>query len=178
MLVDKLCYNFRSAKDLLTEKQYALCEYAWYVTKHADEIDETQIENLRKRASTTTRSWRPPCGPASSTTPTAGFYHRPSGYPVTSATTTSRADPWRTKFRTWPHRRPHHPESGRHVPMGTDLADIRGNATPRLIAYTPSGPRVASAIINEYTGVDDVDSSPPSTTCGWPRTTTSRRRRS
>ena len=36
MLVDKLCYNFRSAKDLLTEKQYALCEYAWYVTKHAD----------------------------------------------------------------------------------------------------------------------------------------------
>ena len=48
MLVDKLCYNFRSAKDLLTEKQYALCEYAWYVTKHADEIDETQIENLRK----------------------------------------------------------------------------------------------------------------------------------
>mgnify|MGYP000184846257 CR=1 FL=1 len=47
-VVDKLCYNFRSAKDLLTEKQYALCEYAWYVTKHADEIDETQIENLRK----------------------------------------------------------------------------------------------------------------------------------
>ena len=34
MLVDKLSYNFRSAKDLLTEKQYALCEYAWYVTKH------------------------------------------------------------------------------------------------------------------------------------------------
>ena len=32
MLVDKLCYNFRSAKDLLTEKQYALCEYAWYVS--------------------------------------------------------------------------------------------------------------------------------------------------
>ena len=47
MLVDKLSYNFRSAKDLLTEKQYALCEYAWYVTKHADEIDETQIEKLR-----------------------------------------------------------------------------------------------------------------------------------
>ena len=73
MLVDKLCYNFRSAKDLLTEKQYALCEYAWYVTKHADEIDETQIENLRK----------------------AGFNDHEI---LTSATTAiSRADPWRTK---------------------------------------------------------------------------------
>ena len=48
MLVDKLSYNFRSAKPLLTEKQYALCEYAWYVTKHPDEIDETQVNNLRK----------------------------------------------------------------------------------------------------------------------------------
>ena len=48
MLVDKLSYNFRSAKDLLTEKQYALCEYAWYVTKHADEIGEEQVESLRK----------------------------------------------------------------------------------------------------------------------------------
>ena len=48
MLVDKLSYNFRSAKDMLTEKQYALCEYAWYVTKHADEIGEEQVENLRK----------------------------------------------------------------------------------------------------------------------------------
>ena len=47
VLVDKLCYNFRSAKSLLTEKQFALCEYAWYVTKHADEIDQTQIEKLR-----------------------------------------------------------------------------------------------------------------------------------
>ena len=47
MLVDKLSYNFRSAKDMLTEKQYALCEYAWYVTKHADEIEGDQIEKLR-----------------------------------------------------------------------------------------------------------------------------------
>ena len=47
ILVDKLSYNYRSAKDLLTEKQYALCEYAWYVTKHADEIGEDQIEKLR-----------------------------------------------------------------------------------------------------------------------------------
>ena len=42
------CCSYCLTKDLLTEKQYALCEYAWYVTKHADEIDETQIENLRK----------------------------------------------------------------------------------------------------------------------------------
>ena len=42
MLVDKLCYNFRSAKDLLTEKQYALCEYAWYVTKHAGFLPSPQ----------------------------------------------------------------------------------------------------------------------------------------
>ena len=47
ILVDKLSYNFRSVKDMLTEKQYALCEYAWYVTKHADEIAEEQIEKLR-----------------------------------------------------------------------------------------------------------------------------------
>ena len=64
-------------------------------------------------------------------------------------------------------------------PMGTDLADIRGNATPRLIAYyTERAKGGIGLIINEYTGVDDVDSIPPSTTCGWPRTTTSRRRRS
>ena len=99
MLVDKLCYNFRSAKDLLTEKQYALCEYAWYVTKHADEIDETRSRTCARRASTTTRSWRPPLWPASSTTPTAGFLPSPQWpIPVTSATTAiSRADPWRTK---------------------------------------------------------------------------------
>ena len=32
---------------VLVDKQFALCEYAWYVTKHADEIDQTQIEKLR-----------------------------------------------------------------------------------------------------------------------------------
>lgn len=47
VLVDELSYNFRAAKDLLTEKQYALCEYAWYVTKHADEIEQEQVDRLR-----------------------------------------------------------------------------------------------------------------------------------
>ena len=42
-------------------------------------------------------------------------------------------------------------------PMGTDLADIRGNATPRLIAYyTERAKGGIGLIINEYTGVDDV----------------------
>ena len=38
-------------------------------------------------------------------------------------------------------------------PMGTDLADIRGNATPRLIAYyTERAKGGIGLIINEYTG--------------------------
>ena len=46
-------------------------------------------------------------------------------------------------------------------PMGPDLADIRGNATPRLIAYyTERAKGGIGLIINEYTGVDDVDSIP------------------
>jgi len=48
ILVDKLSYNFRSARDMLSEKLYAQCEYAWYVTKHADEIGDEQIEKLRQ----------------------------------------------------------------------------------------------------------------------------------
>ena len=47
VLVDRLSYNFRSAKSMLTEKQYALCEYAWFVTKNPSEIDHTQVEKLR-----------------------------------------------------------------------------------------------------------------------------------
>lgn len=31
-LVDKISYNFRSAKDELSKIDYALCEYAWFVT--------------------------------------------------------------------------------------------------------------------------------------------------
>ena len=46
-LVDKISYNFRSAKDELSKVDYALCEYAWYVTAHPQEIDGTQVEKLR-----------------------------------------------------------------------------------------------------------------------------------
>lgn len=46
-------------------------------------------------------------------------------------------------------------------PMGTDLADTNGNATPRLIAYYAERAKGGiGLIINEYTGVDDVDSIP------------------
>lgn len=44
--VDKLSYNYRSAK--LTKKQRALCDYAWFVTAHPTEIDDDQIEKLRE----------------------------------------------------------------------------------------------------------------------------------
>lgn len=43
--VDKLTYNYRSCE--MTEKQRALCDYAWFVTKHPDEITDAQVENLR-----------------------------------------------------------------------------------------------------------------------------------
>lgn len=46
-LVDKISYNFRSARDELSKVDYALCEYAWYVTAHPREIDHTQVEKLR-----------------------------------------------------------------------------------------------------------------------------------
>lgn len=46
-LVDKLSYNYRSCKDALSKVDYALCEYAWYVTAHPREIDETQVGKLR-----------------------------------------------------------------------------------------------------------------------------------
>ena len=45
--VDKLSYNYRSLKGVLSEKDYALCEYAWYVTVNPREIDEDQVEKLR-----------------------------------------------------------------------------------------------------------------------------------
>lgn len=46
-------------------------------------------------------------------------------------------------------------------PMGTDLADTSGNASPRLIAYYAERAKGGiGLIINEYTGVDDVDSIP------------------
>ena len=64
-------------------------------------------------------------------------------------------------------------------PMGTDFADTNGNASPRLIAYYAERAKGGiGLIINEYTGVDDVDSIPPQHNLGWPRTITSRPPRS
>ena len=42
---DKLTYNYRSAE--MTPKQRALCDYAWFVTAHPQEIDKDQIDKLR-----------------------------------------------------------------------------------------------------------------------------------
>lgn len=47
-LVDKISYNFRSARDELSKVDYALCEYAWFVTAHPREIDHSQVEKLRE----------------------------------------------------------------------------------------------------------------------------------
>lgn len=47
-LVDKISGNFRFAKDELSPEDYALCEYAWYVTAHPQEIDDTQANKLRE----------------------------------------------------------------------------------------------------------------------------------
>lgn len=46
-LVDKISYNYRSAKDELSKVDYALCEYAWYVTAHPQEIGQEQVDKLR-----------------------------------------------------------------------------------------------------------------------------------
>lgn len=47
-LVDKLSGNFRVCKDELSKVDYALCEYAWYVTAHPNEIGQEQVDALRK----------------------------------------------------------------------------------------------------------------------------------
>lgn len=44
--VDQLTYNYRSAK--LTEKQRALCDYAFRATKYADEITTKEVDLLRE----------------------------------------------------------------------------------------------------------------------------------
>jgi uncharacterized peroxidase-related enzyme len=44
--VDHLTYNYRTAK--LTERQRALCDYAYFVTTRPREIDAEQVDNLRK----------------------------------------------------------------------------------------------------------------------------------
>ena len=47
-LVDKLSGNYRSCKDELSKADYALCEYAWFVTAHPQEIDQEQVDRLRQ----------------------------------------------------------------------------------------------------------------------------------
>lgn len=42
---DQISYNYRSAK--LTEQQRALCDYAWFTTRHPDEVDQEQVDALR-----------------------------------------------------------------------------------------------------------------------------------
>ncbi|MDR1648809.1 MAG: peroxidase-related enzyme [Synergistaceae bacterium] len=44
--VDQLTYNYRTAE--LTEKQRALCDYAYFVTASPREIDTDQVDKLRK----------------------------------------------------------------------------------------------------------------------------------
>lgn len=44
--VDTLTYNYRSAK--LTEKQRALCDYAFRATKYPDEITTKEVDLLRE----------------------------------------------------------------------------------------------------------------------------------
>ena len=48
VLVDKLSYNYRSCKKELSEEDYALCEYAWYVTANPRDIDQEQVDKLRE----------------------------------------------------------------------------------------------------------------------------------
>lgn len=43
--VDKLTYNYRSAK--LTEKQRALCDYAYFATAYPGEVSTDQVDKLR-----------------------------------------------------------------------------------------------------------------------------------
>ena len=38
-LVDRLSYNYRSCKGMISDEDYALCEYAWFVTALPQEID-------------------------------------------------------------------------------------------------------------------------------------------
>ena len=46
-LVDKLSGNYRACKDELSREDYALCEYAWFVTAHPRDIEQEQIDKLR-----------------------------------------------------------------------------------------------------------------------------------
>ena len=46
-LVDKLSYNYRSCRGELSREDFAICEYAWYVTAYPRDIDHEQIDKLR-----------------------------------------------------------------------------------------------------------------------------------
>lgn len=46
--VDKLSYNYRSLKGFISDEDYALCEYAWFVTANPREIDQPQVDKLRE----------------------------------------------------------------------------------------------------------------------------------
>lgn len=47
-LVDKISYNYRSAEKELSPQDYALCEYAWFVTAYPRDICQDQVDRLRK----------------------------------------------------------------------------------------------------------------------------------
>ena len=47
-VLELISYNYRSAKDELSKEDYALCEYAWYVTAHPRDIDQEQVNKLRE----------------------------------------------------------------------------------------------------------------------------------
>ncbi|MDR1136811.1 MAG: peroxidase-related enzyme [Synergistaceae bacterium] len=44
--VDHIAYNYRTAK--LTDKQRALCDYAYFVTAHPREIETDRVDKLRE----------------------------------------------------------------------------------------------------------------------------------
>ena len=46
-LVDRLSGNYRDCKEDLSPEDYALCEYAWYVTANPRDIDQEQVDKLR-----------------------------------------------------------------------------------------------------------------------------------
>ncbi len=47
ILVDTLSGNFRAAKRMLSDADYALCEFAWHLTAHPTEITEKQFNDLK-----------------------------------------------------------------------------------------------------------------------------------
>ena len=46
-LVDKLSGNFRACKRELSDEDYALCEFAWFLTAHPTDIGQEQFDLLK-----------------------------------------------------------------------------------------------------------------------------------